>query len=157
MKTNIQAFGHQILEIVPSNVKVTLWLSSRYFSISTWVSLHLSPVEWLFMKAEVSNPKPLLCQAEPCWLHYCRMMGKVNKLVVGVENVNTASTGAWEASCWYSCDTVQYFYLCFRDLSNVGFDWDRRVARVRMTGFRRNLPPFDQLTPDAVNLQNGKI
>ena len=36
-------------------------------------------------------------------------------------------------------------------------DWDRRVARVRMTGFRRNLPPFDQLTPDAVNLENGKI
>ena len=36
-------------------------------------------------------------------------------------------------------------------------DFDRRVARVRMTGYRRNLPPFDQLTPDAVNLENGKI
>ena len=36
-------------------------------------------------------------------------------------------------------------------------DYDRRVTRVRMTGFRPNLPPFDQLTPDAVNLQNGKI
>ena len=36
-------------------------------------------------------------------------------------------------------------------------DWDHRVARVRMTGFRPNLPPFDQLTPDVVNLENGKI
>ena len=155
MKTNIQAFGHQILEIVPSNVKVT---SHSDYPVDISPYLLQSPSTCLRSNDCLWKQKSVIRSPSCARLHYCRMMGKVNKLVVGVENVNTAGTGAWEASCWYSCGTVQHFYLCFRDLSNVGFDWDRsRVARVRMTGFRRNLPPFDQLTPDAVNLENGKI